>query len=80
MPEKILDNAALGEIVDTSEEWITTRTGVKQRRIISDGESTATLTVKAARRTLDKAGVQGEELELIICSTIIPEMVQVQCY
>lgn len=75
VPEKILYNHGLERMVDTSDKWITERTGIKQRHIISDGESTATLTVKAARRALDKAQVPGEDLDLIICATITPEMV-----
>ena len=75
VPEKILDNAALEKMVDTSDEWITTRTGIKQRRIISDGESTATLAIRAAKNALAKTNLQGEDLDVIICSTITPEMV-----
>lgn len=75
LPEKVLDNAALEAIVDTSDKWITTRTGIKQRRIISNGESTATLAIQAAKNTLEKANFRGKELDLIICSTITPEMV-----
>lgn len=75
LPDKVLDNAALEKMVDTSDQWITMRTGIKQRRIISDGESTATLAISAAKTTLQKAHLQGEDLDLIICTTITPEMV-----
>ena len=75
VPDKILDNHDLEKIVDTSDEWITIRTGIKQRRVISDGESTATLSIKAARQALDRAGIDGKDLDLIICATITPEMV-----
>ncbi len=75
LPEKVLDNSDLEKMVDTSDEWITTRTGIKQRRIVSDGETTATLGLEAARRALAKSDVDPAELDLIICSTITPEMV-----
>jgi len=75
LPEKILTNADLEKMVDTSDEWITTRTGIKERRIAAEGESTATLALAAARKALERAGLKGEEVEIIICATITPEMV-----
>ena len=75
VPEKVLGNHDLEKMVDTSDEWITTRTGIKERRIVSDGETTASLAIKAARLALQEAGVSGEAVELIICGTITPEMV-----
>jgi 3-oxoacyl-[acyl-carrier-protein] synthase III len=74
-PEKVLDNAMLESMVDTSDDWIATRTGIKQRRIASETQSTATLSLDAARRALDKANLAGSDLDLIICATITPEMV-----
>jgi 3-oxoacyl-[acyl-carrier-protein] synthase III len=73
LPDKILTNADLERMVDTSDEWITTRTGIKQRRIASDGEYTSTFAVKAARRALDMAGVRAVELDLIILGTVTPD-------
>ena len=73
LPDKILTNADLERMVDTSDEWITTRTGIKQRRIASDGEYTSTFAVKAARSALDMAGVRAEELDLIILGTVTPD-------
>ena len=75
LPAKVLDNAALERMVETSDEWITTRTGIKERRIISDGESTATLALQAAKSALASAAIEASELDLIICATITPEMV-----
>ena len=75
LPDKILDNADLEKMVDTSDEWITTRTGIKQRRIIEKGESTATLSLQAARQALQRAHVHPDNLDAIICATITPEMV-----
>ena len=75
LPEKVLSNDDLEKMVDTSDEWITTRTGIKERRIVSDGQTTASLGLEAARKTLQKAQFKAEDLDLIICSTITPEMV-----
>src|SRR5436309_3290237 len=62
-------------MVDTNDEWITQRTGIKERRIASEGETTATLATAAARRALQAAGIAADQLDLIICATITPEMV-----
>ena len=75
VPDKILDNARLEKMVNTSDEWITTRTGIKQRRIIGEGESTATLSLQAAKQTLQRANLDADKLDAIICATITPEMV-----
>ncbi|MHC4551998.1 MAG: beta-ketoacyl-ACP synthase III [Planctomycetota bacterium] len=75
LPEKTLTNEDLTKIVDTSDEWITTRTGIKTRHVASDGETTATMAAEAARRALDNAGMAPEELDLIVLATITPEMV-----
>lgn len=75
VPSKILTNDDLAKIVETSDEWITTRTGIKTRHVVSDGETTATLAAEAARRALKDAGMEPEELNLIILGTITPEMV-----
>lgn len=75
VPEKILTNADLMKIVETSDEWITARTGIKTRHVVSDGETTATLSAEAARRALADAGMGADELNLIILGTITPEMV-----
>lgn len=75
VPPKILTNEDLTKIVETSDEWITTRTGIKTRHVVSEGETTATLAAEAARRALHDAGMKAEELNLIIIGTITPEMV-----
>lgn len=75
VPDKILTNEDLMKIVDTSDEWITTRTGIKTRHVVSDGETTATLAAEAARRALADAGMTAEELNMIVLGTITPEMV-----
>jgi 3-oxoacyl-[acyl-carrier-protein] synthase-3 len=75
LPEKRLTNADLSKMVDTNDEWIVQRTGIKERRIVGEGESTATLGAAAARKALDAAGVDAKDLDLIIVATITPEMV-----
>lgn len=73
LPEKILTNADLERMVDTSDEWITSRTGIKQRRIASEGEYTSTFAVRAAQQALAMAGIGPEELDLIILGTVTPD-------
>ena len=74
-PEKILTNKDLAKMVDTSDEWITVRTGIKQRHIAGDGETTASLAIEAAKQALDYANLKGSDIDFIIVSTITPEMV-----
>ena len=74
LPEKVLTNADLAKIVDTSDEWITVRTGIKQRRIASEEQTTATMAVKACRQALEDAEVAAGDVEAIICATVTPEM------
>jgi len=75
VPEKILTNEDLMKMVDTNDEWITTRTGIKTRHVVSEGETTATLAAEAARRALKDANMEPKDLNLIILGTITPEMV-----
>jgi 3-oxoacyl-[acyl-carrier-protein] synthase-3 len=74
-PTKLLKNDELAEMVDTSDEWITTRTGIKVRHITTDNESTAFLATEAAKKALAEANLNGRDIELIIVATITPEMV-----
>jgi 3-oxoacyl-[acyl-carrier-protein] synthase-3 len=74
-PAKTLTNAELADMMDTSDEWITTRTGIKTRHISTEEETTALLATEAARRALKEAGLDASEIELIIVATITPEMV-----
>ena len=75
VPKKVLTNQDLESMVDTSDEWISTRTGIKSRYIAEDGETTSTLATKAARRALDMAGVKPQEIDMIIVGTTSPDMV-----
>ncbi|MHC4775665.1 MAG: 3-oxoacyl-ACP synthase, partial [Planctomycetota bacterium] len=75
VPEKVLTNADLEKMVDTSDEWIVKRTGIRERRMITpETESTYTLTRDALRRALDHAGMQGSDLDQIIVGTVSMEM------
>ena len=74
VPDRIVTNQDLEQIVDTNDEWIRSRTGIQQRRIAVDpAETTATLGTKAARAALEVADVPAAKLDLIICSTSSPE-------
>src|SRR3979411_1940681 len=73
VPERIMPNAELAELVDTSDEWIRARTGIGERRIAAPEETTCTLSVQAARAALDKAQVRAEDLDLIIVATCTPD-------
>jgi 3-oxoacyl-[acyl-carrier-protein] synthase-3 len=75
VPAKVMTNEDFTKIVETSDEWITTRTGIKERHIAQPGETTATLSAEAARRALKDAGMSADQLDLIIVATVTPEMV-----
>ncbi len=74
VPERILANAELESMVDTTDDWITSRTGLKQRRIAAEDEHTSTLAAHAARKALAQAGLDAADLDLIIVATITPDM------
>jgi 3-oxoacyl-[acyl-carrier-protein] synthase-3 len=73
VPARVLTNFDLEKMVDTSDEWITTRTGIKERRIAAEGEYTSTFAAAAARSALEMAGVPAEEIDLIIVATLSPD-------
>ncbi len=74
VPERVLTNAELEKMVETSDEWITTRTGIKERRIAAKDEFTSDLGAKAALKAMERAGVTPEQIDLIIVATITPDM------
>lgn len=74
LPETVMDNRALAERYGCSEDWILTRTGIRERRFVAPGESASDLGEHAARRALDQAGLAPEDLDLIICATYTPDM------
>ncbi len=73
VPEKILTNADLEKMVDTSDEWITTRTGIKERRIAADGEAVSDMAVAAASQAMSRGGISKESIDLIITATFTPD-------
>ena len=77
LPKKIVTNEMLSEFLDTSDEWITTRTGVRSRHVISD-ENLSDLAVEAAKKALDDAGMAARDLDFIICSNVVNEYVTPQ--
>lgn len=74
-PDGTLTNADLEKIVDTSDEWITTRTGIKQRHKAADDEYTSQFAVKAANQALERANLSAEDIDLIICATTTPDQI-----
>jgi 3-oxoacyl-[acyl-carrier-protein] synthase-3 len=74
-PEGILTNAELEKMVDTSDEWITSRTGIKQRRKAAPGEYTSQFAVRAGRQAIERAGLQPEDIDLILCATVSPDQI-----
>jgi len=73
LPEKVLTNLDLEKMVDTTDEWIVARTGIRERRIAAEGEYTSTFAALAAQRALDAAGVSAEEIDLIVVGTLTPD-------
>ena len=74
LPQHVLTNADLEKMIDTTDEWITTRTGIKERRIASDNEATRDMATKAAKDALNNAGLEASDIDLIIVATITPDM------
>jgi 3-oxoacyl-[acyl-carrier-protein] synthase III len=75
LPERVMTNADLEKIVDTNDEWIRSRTGIEERRVVEPGTPTSELCLRAARQCLELRGVSPEEIDLIIVATITPDMV-----
>ncbi|HKZ77578.1 MAG TPA: beta-ketoacyl-ACP synthase III [Pyrinomonadaceae bacterium] len=74
-PRGILTNADLEKVVDTSDEWITTRTGIKQRRKAAPGEYTSLFAVRAARQAIERARLDPADIDLLICATVSPDQI-----
>ena len=79
LPARILTNAALEKMVDTTDEWIVSRTGIRQRHIAADDEVTSDMAVAAARKALDAAATRADELDMIILGTISPDAPMPAC-
>lgn len=74
-PEGILTNADLEKIVETSDDWITSRTGIKQRRKAAPGEYTSQFAVRASREAIERAGIDPADIDLILCATVTPDQI-----
>jgi 3-oxoacyl-[acyl-carrier-protein] synthase III len=74
VPERILTNAELEKTVETNDEWIVSRTGIRERRIAAEGEHTSDLAAKAALAAIENAGISAEEIDLILVATVTPDM------
>lgn len=75
LPEKTLTNADLENMVDTSDEWIVSRTGIKERHIAAEGETTCDMAFEASRKALESAGIGHSEIDLIIVATTTPDLI-----
>ncbi|MBP0724583.1 ketoacyl-ACP synthase III [Bacillus sp. RG28] len=73
VPEKVLTNKDLEKMVDTNDEWIVTRTGIKERRIATDDQDTSDLAYEAAKRAIEDAKISAEEIDLILVATVTPD-------
>jgi len=74
LPERVLTNRDLEQMVETSDEWIVTRTGMRERRIAAEGEHTSDMAAAAAEKALEAAGLSGSDVDLIIVATVTPDM------
>lgn len=72
-PDTVITNVDLESIVETNDEWIKTRTGISERRVLTENESLRTLGAKASKQALEMAGISAEDLDLVICATSSPE-------
>ncbi len=75
LPEKVLTNFDLEKIVDTTDEWIRTRTGVERRHVCADDETTSDMCVEAAKQAMDAAGVTAEEIDIVVIGTTSPDLI-----
>lgn len=74
LPEGVLTNAELARMVDTSDEWIVSRTGIRERRVVAPGEATSDLAARAGKRALADAGVAPDKVDLLVVGTSTPDM------
>src|SRR5207237_1848503 len=72
LPNKVITNEDLEKMVDTSDEWITVRTGIRERRVVEEGKGNADMAYRAAQRALADAGVEGNDFDAIIMGTVTP--------
>ena len=75
LPEKVVTNKDLEKTMDTSDEWIRERTGIKRRHVVADDETTSSIGLEAARRAMADAGVSADDIDLIVVGTCTPDKV-----
>jgi len=75
LPEKVVTNDDLAKVVDTSDEWIRTRTGIRERRVAAEGQATSDLGYQAALKAIEAAGIPAEEIDLIVVGTTTPDVI-----
>jgi 3-oxoacyl-[acyl-carrier-protein] synthase-3 len=73
VPERVMTNKDLEKIIDTTDDWITSRTGIKERRILGDGKGTSDMAVEAVNKLLKKKNIDPSEIDLLICATVTPD-------
>ena len=73
VPSKVLSNADLEKMVDTSDEWILKRTGISERRIADEGENTSDMATKASKLAIDRASLEASDIDLVVCATVTPD-------
>jgi 3-oxoacyl-[acyl-carrier-protein] synthase-3 len=74
VPERVVTNDELAETLDTSDEWIVARTGIRERRVAGPNEALSDFCLPASREALERAGVRAEDLDLVIVATVTPDM------
>jgi 3-oxoacyl-[acyl-carrier-protein] synthase-3 len=75
VPQKVLTNEQLSQIVDTTDEWITQRTGIRERRVSTDEETASTFSIAAANEALSRSGMSAERLDMVVCATVTGDMI-----
>ena len=75
LPERVMTNADLEKIVDTTDEWIRTRTGVERRHVVEPEQTTSDMCVEAAKKAMDAAGVTPQDIDMVITGTTTPDLV-----
>lgn len=75
VPDKVLTNADLEKTIDTSDEWIVSRTGIKERRILEDGKATSDMALEAAKKAIADAGLTPEDIEIVVCGTFTSDYI-----
>jgi len=73
VPSKVLSNADLEKMVDTSDEWILKRTGISERRIAAADETTSDMAAKASKLAIERAGLESSDIDLVVCATVTPD-------